>query len=216
MRALTCAALTTGVLVLAGCGGGEQQAPAATAGPSVPVLMPGAPGEPAQTATPGQELPAPETGPLGGDLEFVNGMIPHHRQALEMAALAPERASDEKVKSIAERIALGQEPEIAVMSQWLDNWGESVPLVRGNDHAEHDSGLMPGMATAEQVQQLEGTTGEEFDRMFLTLMIAHHEGALTMVDAAAQEGTSVLVEEMVAEVGVTQTKEIEQMRGLLG
>lgn len=215
MRALICAALTAAVLVLAGCGGGPEPDPAATAG-SAPVLMPGSPGEPAETATPGQELPAPETGPLGGDLEFIKGMIPHHRQALEMAALAPERAADEKVASIAERIALGQKPEIAVMSQWLKNWGEPVPLVRGNDHAEHDSNLMPGMATAQQVQQLEAASGEEFDRMFLTLMIAHHEGALTMVDKAAREGTSVLVEEKVADVGVTQAKEIEQMRGLLG
>lgn len=198
-------------VLLAGCGGGDAQAPA-TAGPSAPVLLPGAPGEPAGTATPGQELPVPDDGPAAGDVEFLSRMIPHHRQALEMAALAPERSSDQAVRAIAERIAIGQEPEIAVMSQWLRDWGEPVPPARGPDH--HDE-PMPGMANDQQMAQLEAAGGAEFDRLFLQLMITHHEGALTMVDDAVRAGTSVPVEQMVSEVAVVQAKEIEQMRALL-
>ena len=112
------------------------------------------------------------------DVRFMQGMIPHHRQALAMAALAPVRTNSPDILEIAGRIDASQEDEIAFMTQWLQQRGEDSdpPL------SPHEHHAMRGMATAEQMQALTDASGVTFDRQFLTLMIAHHEGAIEMVD----------------------------------
>ena len=200
-----------------GCGGGTADVarpdPTATytAG-DVRVLQPGAPGESADVVEPG------ETGELANpgayndaDVEFVTNMVPHHTQALAMASLAPERAQDPRVADLAERIALAQGPEIDLMQSWLAAQG----LPPADPEAAHDAHeSMRGMATPEQMFELESATGEEFDRLFLTMMTEHHEGALEMADAsgAAQHP---IVADMVADTVVSQGTEINRMQALL-
>ncbi|RJK97733.1 DUF305 domain-containing protein [Vallicoccus soli] len=239
-------ALAAGVALLgAGCSGAgtdaagspaaaPSSAPAPTGTPDGAVeVLPGRPGEPNRTGT-GSLAPAPQHN--AADAEFVTTMVPHHAQALEMAALAPDRAQDPSVASLAARIAASQGPEVHQMAAWLqaadlpvpaeaERAGVQVPGEDGGhgghggheghgDHAGHEG--MPGMATPEQMEQLEAASGAAFDRMFLELMIAHHEGALTMAEQLrATGGADVQVEEMSDHVIATQTAEIERMRGLL-
>jgi uncharacterized protein (DUF305 family) len=146
----------------------------------------------------------------------MQGMILHHAQALVMAGWAPARASRSAIKVLAERIDVSQRDEIAFMERWLRERRQSIPEA----HAAHGMGghLMPGMLTAEQLAQLEKARGAEFDRLFLTFMIQHHEGALSMVGelfstpGAAQD---VLVFRFASDVEADQTAEIERMRSML-
>jgi uncharacterized protein (DUF305 family) len=113
----------------------------------------------------------------------MQGMIPHHVQALRMTRLVPERTSREDVPLFAERMDLSQEDEIALMQGWLENRDEAVPsLGAGHDHDGGDAGLMPGMLTEEELVELEAAEGAAFDRLFLESMIRHHLGATAMVD----------------------------------
>jgi uncharacterized protein (DUF305 family) len=121
------------------------------------------------------------------DVDFMAGMIPHHAQAVLMGGWAPTRASRPDVKVLCERMVIAQRDEIAFMRNWLRDRGEFVPAANATAHrmkmngVEHDM-LMPGMLTPEQLAQLEKARGTEWDRLFLTFMIKHHEGALKMVD----------------------------------
>jgi uncharacterized protein (DUF305 family) len=143
-------------------------------------------------------------------------MVPHHQQALELAALAPGRAVDVGVLAIADRISAVQGAEIAMMQSWLDGQDDALGAGHGGGHGGHDGELHPGTATPEQVAALGAATGPAFDRMFLDLMIAHHEGALVMADAVrAGGGTDVLVSQMADDVTATQSAEISRMRDLL-
>ena len=150
------------------------------------------------------------------DVRFMQGMILHHAQALAMAGWAPARASRNAIKVLAERIDVSQRDEIAFMERWLRERRQSVP----ETHAAHGTGghPMPGMLTAEQLAQLEKARGPEFDRLFLTFMIQHHEGALSMVTelfstpGAAQD---VYVFRFASDVEADQTAEIERMRSML-
>ncbi len=194
--------------VLVGCGAAEPVGPT--------VVVPGAPGEAAQVL-PGAEAaerrtPSP-TSPA--DVEFVEGMIPHHQQALEMAALAPGRAADPQVLAMADRISAAQGPEIAVYEAWLAAQDEALRGHGGGHAGGHADGDHPGMATPAQLDELGAATGPAFDRLFLQLMIVHHEGALRMADAVRVGGTDVLVSQMADDVTVTQSAEIDRMRGLL-
>lgn len=184
--------------------------------PGSTVIVPGRPGEQAEVMS-GQEAgerAAPQ--PVSpADVAFVEGMIVHHRQAVEMARLAPDRAADTEVRAIAERIAVAQDVEIAVYENWLT---ERAGAFGGDGHGGHggDPGtLHPGMATPEQVAALAATTGPAFDREFLALMIAHHEGALVMADEQRLGGTDVLASQMADDVTIEQTAEIQRMQALL-
>lgn len=206
-------------LALSGCSSDDATAaptrPPATVGYTagdVPVLVPGAPGGPTETVEPGDEGSFANPGAYGdAEVDFVNGMVPHHGQALRMAEIAVERADDDRVVRLAERIRAGQGPEIAVMQAWLDAQG----LPEADQDAGHDAhGSMRGMATPEQMFALEAAEGPEFDRMFLQLMTEHHEGALEMVEAAGSVSHPV-VSEMVTDTYVTQGVEIDRMQQLL-
>ena len=119
----------------------------------------------------------------------MQGMIGHHAQALEMTALLPSRTAHEEMKLLAKRIEVSQTDEIKMMQRWLEARGLEVPSV----HAHHAAGatLMPGMLTPDEMSRLADAKGAAFDRLFLELMIKHHEGALIMVkDLLAQTGAA--------------------------
>jgi len=144
-----------------------------------------------------------------------------------MAALAPDRAADPQVRAIAERIAGVQGPEVAVMEAWLarqDDAGHGGSGDGGSgDGGSGDGGSgdggdhtgMPGMATPAQLAELGAASGPAFDRLFVTLMIAHHEGALVMAGAVRTTGTDLTVGEIAQDVVATQTVEIDRLRALL-
>lgn len=176
---------------------------------SAPVLQPGAPGEPAATIDP-SDVPA-EAEWNQTDATFVTMMIPHHAQALEMTELAGSRAASDEVKSLARSISAAQGPEIVSMSGWLQARGLEVPAA--DDLPDHAG--MPGMLTPEQMDELGAARGTEFDRLFLTRMIAHHEGALEMAAPVLSKGSDTLATEMAQDVEASQKTEIGIMQKLL-
>lgn len=147
------------------------------------------------------------------DVEFATNMIPHHQQAVEMADIAGTRAQSPEVKKLAADIKAAQDPEIQTMTGWLESWGEPVP---GGEHGGHDmSGSMPGMMTAEEMAQLESLSGAEFDQVFLTMMIEHHEGAVEMARTEQTDGQFPDAIALAETIEAAQNKEITTMRGLL-
>ncbi|MFF4454403.1 DUF305 domain-containing protein [Streptomyces goshikiensis] len=223
LRGLAGAAVVSATLLaLAGCqdDDGKTGANGAKDGRN-PVIAPGKPGERARTLSPEQAArERPDDTPNAADQTYVRGMIEHHRQALTMSALAPDRASAEAVKGLAERIAAAQRPEIGAMEKWLARYPAPSGAAAGTGGGGtggtggHDHGAMPGMATEQQLKELADARGTDFDRLFLKLMTAHHEGALKMAGQALAGGNNVAVEEMATEVVATQTAEIHRMRAL--
>ena len=148
-------------------------------------------------------------------------MIPHHAQALVMTEMVPERAGSDAIRLIAERIAVSQQDEIAMMQRWLRERGEVVPEVTA-EHAGHQMGgeqpMMPGMLSAQELDVLAAASGTEFDRLFLEFMIQHHEGALVMVDelfGSPGAGQSSAIYSIASEVDTDQRAEIARMQRLL-
>ncbi|WP_412078967.1 DUF305 domain-containing protein [Streptomyces xanthophaeus] len=206
------AAVAAGLLLaLTGCQEeGRSDAKTAAQDGQASVIAPGRPGEKARTLSPEQAAgQRPDDSPNAADHTYVQGMIEHHRQALTMSALAPDRASADGVKRLAERIAAAQKPEIGAMEGWLSRYPAPAAGSGGHDH-----GAMPGMATEQQLGELAQARGGDFDRLFLKLMTAHHEGALKMAGEALADGNNVLVEEMANEVVATQSAEIHRMRAM--
>jgi uncharacterized protein (DUF305 family) len=165
---------------------------------------------------------------VAADVSFMQGMIHHHAQAIVMANWAQTHGARSDVRILAARIDVGQRDEIAFMQRWLRERHETVP----DPNAEHDMGgrkismsempmpdmMMPGMLTAEQMAQLKAATGPEFDRLFLTFMIQHHTGALTMVDqlfGSVGGGQELYVFRFASDVGADQTTEIDRMQSML-
>ncbi|MEV6980241.1 DUF305 domain-containing protein [Sphaerisporangium sp. NPDC051017] len=206
---------------VAGCttatGTAEDGRAPVVAGGGAPVIVPGAPGESGRTATPGERVGRPERRASAADVLFAERMIPHHRQALEMAGLAPERSSDARVRSLCARISAGQRPEIDVMARWLRALGRDVPA----DHPGHGDGTTPagqagyGMASLEEMNRLRSSRGEAFDALLLRLMIRHHEGAVTMAGEELAGGTDQIMRAMAADMASGQRVEIGRMRALL-
>ncbi|MFI7532167.1 DUF305 domain-containing protein [Streptosporangium sp. NPDC049376] len=147
----------------------------------------------------------------GKDVMFAQMMIPHHRQAVEMAKLAEGRAASDQVKELAGKIEAAQEPEIRTMSGWLTAWGAQVPGERGMP-MDHD---MPGMMSGQAMEELKGLKGAAFDRAFLTMMIQHHEGAVAMAGQEQAEGVHEPARRMAADIVAGQSAEIATMRRLL-
>ena len=156
------------------------------------------------------------------DIGFMTGMIPHHAQALIMAGWAPSHGARSDVAILCERIVVGQADEIRSMQQWLSDRGLPVPDATSTrmkmNGTEHDM-LMPGMLTDEEMAELDKARGSEFDRLFLSGMIRHHQGAIEMVDnlfkafGAAQDDT---IYKFASDVFSDQSIEIEVMHGMLG
>ena len=153
------------------------------------------------------------------DVRFMQGMIGHHSQALAMSALVPARTQRQDLAVMAERITLSQESEIAQMQRWLETRGEPAPAADAHVHAAMGHGeLMPGMLTEQEMNQLANARGVEFERLFLELMIKHHEGALQMVKtlyATPGSGHDPELYMLASDVDSGQTGEIKRMRALL-
>lgn len=190
-------ALLTTAVVLTGCGNGDDNTAPATSSPAV-------------TGTTTVRVAGDHN---QADIRFAEEMIPHHRQAVEMAALVPSRSSDPAVIDLAARIQQAQDPEITTMTGWLRDWGAAVP--EGSGHGGTDHGNMPGMMTHEQMVQLEAARGPEFDRMWLTMMIAHHEGAVQMAGTELAEGADSDAKALAQQIIDAQQAEIQQMQALL-
>ncbi len=211
---------------------GHVQIPMVTVRNAVSVAMlgaavAGAAGCHSAAAPPGRPEPpplsprpaaAPAAAPVytRADVAFMQGMIGHHAQAIEMTALLDTRTSRPEMKLLAERIDVSQTDEIKMMKRWLEARSEAVP----DDHAHHSPGatLMPGMLTADEMARLAAAKGADFDRLFLEAMIKHHEGALVMVaelfaaPGAAQDSE---IFDFAAHVDADQRMEIARMVGLL-
>ena len=182
-----------------------------------PIIQPGAPGEPARELSADQAVEIAESGFSPDDVRFVHDMIPHHHQALEMAALVADRTNRKELIDVAGRINASQGDEIALMQEWLRDRGQHVPDPTAHD-AMHTSHKMAGMATPEQMAELGESDGTAFDRLFLELMIPHHEGAVKMVKELLDQPGSAhdpVLFEFTSEVTNGQTAEIERMNALL-
>ncbi|MEZ5319150.1 MAG: DUF305 domain-containing protein [Vicinamibacterales bacterium] len=211
--------LTTVARLAVCCGLLGSAAPAAriaaqaTAQSGVPVLRPGAPGQPAAEVSATAPAPLPHS---AADVAFMQGMIGHHQQAVEMVALIADRSTWDDLRTLGRRIAVSQADEIRMMQRWLEARGAEVPSA----HAMHMHGatLMPGMLTPDEMARLAAARGREFDRLWLEGMIKHHGGALTMVkDLFAQPGAAQQGEifAFASDVEADQAMEIDRMRRML-
>ncbi|AXG76353.1 DUF305 domain-containing protein [Streptomyces paludis] len=200
-RAALAAATAAAALVLTACGGGDgasadRGAAAASASPDTVIHN-------------------------AADVSFAQGMIPHHRQAVKMAAVAVSRASSAEVKSLASEIKRAQSPEIRTLSGWLTAWGKPAPAkdAAGHDAAGHANGSMPeAMPEAvggDEMATLEGSSGKEFDTAFLKLMVEHHEGALAMARTERADGANQAAKELADAIITSQAAEITRMKALL-
>ncbi|MEU5943349.1 DUF305 domain-containing protein [Micromonospora sp. NPDC047548] len=183
--------------------------------PSSHVVQPGAPGQPGRSLSGNEVSQLSAPGFTAADTLFIQGMIPHHAQALEMTALLQGRTTNPDLTLLAKRIDVSQRDEIARMQRWLEE--RSVPSMGPNaGHAAHDK-LMPGMLNKEQLGQLKQARGAEFDRLFLTFMIGHHQGALAMVEElyATGGGLEPATDQFAREVNADQSIEIQRMQELL-
>jgi uncharacterized protein (DUF305 family) len=207
----------TGIVVaaLVGGGSGDSGDGGSRRDDGARTVQPGAPGEPSRELD-DDEAPVevPEHNPT--DTAFMQDMVVHHRQALAMTALVADRTDRDDLPVLAERITETQETEIDQVERWLDDRGEEVPAEdEDQDHAAHDR--MPGMATPAQLDRLEASSGPAFDRLFLDLMVAHHQGALTMVEQlyAAGGGLEPAADRFARDVEADQDVEILRMQELL-
>ncbi len=188
-----------------------------------PIFQPGAPGAAARTLTVDESVALSRSGFVDADVAFMQRMLVHHAQAVEMVALMPERPSDQTVRRLGQRIAASQAAEMELMADWLTARG--LPLTAADPHAGHaghqghgEMALMPGMLTPAQMQALASATGTDFDRLFLTGMIQHHQGALDMVDDLNDDPDAAedpLLSGFAASVVADQSAEILRMQSLL-
>ena len=186
-----------------------------TQGPRV--VQPGAPGEASRTVSAAAPSPLPHT---DADVAFMQGMIHHHAQALDMVALLETRTGREDMRLLARRIQISQADEIRMMESWLRARGEDVPDVGAHaGHGVTTSGpLMPGMLTPDEMAQLAAAQGAAFDRLFLEFMIKHHDGALVMVRelfSRAGAGQQGEIFAFASDVEADQTIEIRRMQAML-
>ncbi|MFD6227958.1 DUF305 domain-containing protein [Streptomyces sp. NPDC060232] len=200
-RAAAVVSAGAAAVVLAACGGGDG------AGGS------GGTASPSAAASAQAPAPAGQGQHNAADAAFAKGMIPHHRQAVEMADLAPSRAGSAEVKKLAEDIRKAQDPEIKTLSGWLTSWGEQVPAEGAMDHSAHG---MAGMMTAEQMDRLKTASGAAFDTAFMELMVEHHEGAVAMAKTEQAQGAFPAAKAMAGAIVTSQSAEIAQMNKLLG
>ena len=195
---------------LAGCRSADP-----SGAPPRTIVQPGAPGQPSRTIA-AVDAPVYAIKHTAADVAFMQGMIGHHAQAVEMTDLLQTRTASADMKLLAKRIEVSQTDEIRFMERWLTSRKEPVP----GPHAHHAPGakLMPGMLSAADMARLTASRGVEFDKLFLEYMIKHHQGALVMVDelfasdGAGQEGD---IHAFASDVVADQQMEIARMSGML-
>ncbi len=187
-----------------------------TTSPAAPIVQPGAPGESPRVLTGNAAVDMPQPGYTAADVKFMQGMIGHHAQAIEMTNLLRTRTNSEEMRKLALRIEVSQADEIKMMQHWLTVRGQEVP----GPHAMHMHGatLMPGMLTPDEMNRLAAAKGPEFDRLFLEGMIKHHGGALTMVHdlfATPGAGQDSEIFAFASDVDADQRMEIDRMGAML-
>ena len=194
------------------------------------IIQPGRPGEGNETLKPDTTLARPSTNE--SDIAFMQLMVPHHAQALEMSELAQSRARNGQVVAISRRIKGAQGPEIVSMSSWLQSRDLEVPEsmddaagmdMSGGDHSGHESGggsdhdsggatmAMHGMLSEQEMADLARARGREFDRLFIAGMIQHHQGAVAMAREEMETGSDQLALELASDVAAGQQAEIGRM-----
>ncbi len=182
----------------------------------VPILQPGAPGNPTKELDPETAIAIADSSYTAADIEFLQGMIVHHYQAFLMSEMAPSRTNNQTILDLAGRIDASQIDEIDFMENWLAERGKSIPDPTLMGHSHHHK--MMGMATPEQMNKLEASNSTDFDRLYLNLMIRHHDGAIDMVDRLNEFPGSAYdpqLYEFVTDLENDQAVEIERMNGIL-
>jgi uncharacterized protein (DUF305 family) len=202
---------------------------AAASSQKVPVLQPGPPGTESREISPQRAVEQSGTRYTAADVSFMQGMIHHHAQALDMTELLQTRTDSDDMRKLGTRIAVSQADEIRMMQQWLAVRGQRVPGPHPASPTQHDARaadahyatgapLMPGMLTPEEMNQLAQAKGQEFDRLFLKGMIKHHAGALIMVQdlfAAPGAGQDPEIFAFASDVDADQRMEIARMGAML-
>jgi uncharacterized protein (DUF305 family) len=189
---------------------------AADTAAQVPIVQPGAPGSPSRVISAAEASDLSKVSHTAADIAFMQGMLGHHAQALEMTALRPTRSRREDLRLLALRIELSQADEIKMMERWLKDRGAPLP----DPHAQHTGTmkLMPGMLTTEEMARLAAANGDAFDRLFLEFMIKHHQGAVQMVEglfATSGAGQESSVFAFASDVVDDQQAEMSRMAALL-
>ena len=198
------------------------------------IVQPGAPGEPSRVVTSGTAADLSHVQFTAADVRFMQGMISHHRQAVEMTDLLETRTTSEDMKKLALRIRVSQSDEIGMMQRWLEARGQAAPAAGGHDmggmsmpgmsmpaaqgSAPAASGMMPGMLTPEQMAALAAARGPAFDKLFLEGMIRHHAGALAMVQTLFETpgaGQESDIFAFASDVSADQRMEIDRMTIML-
>lgn len=184
------------------------------------IVQPGAPGQPTKV------LPSNTTAKLppvsAKDVEFMQGMIMHHAQAVEMTALIESRTNNKEIRKIGAKISQSQSDEMNFMKRWLELRGEKIEMpmedMPNMNHSQHDHSMMPGMLSPKQMKELRNADGVEFDRLFLKGMIQHHNGALVMVKdlfQTAGAGQDAEIFNFATDVDTGQRGEIRIMQEML-
>ena len=200
-RARLTAGLIDGVVVLAGCSNGADDSTAAG----------GSAASSAASSAAGSASASASAEFNDADVAFVQGMLPHHEGALEMAQLAEGRAQDPRVLDLASRIEAAQEPEIETMTGWLQAWGQpESDDMGGMDHGGMDMGGMD-----MDMSGLKAASGTEFDRMFLGMMSEHHQQAVDMAETEISDGENADAVALAEEISTSQAAEIEEMQTVL-
>ena len=204
----------------------DQQANSPSGG--VPIVQPGAPGQNSKTLAAATVVVTPRA-PLEADISFMQGMIHHHAQAVEMVDLLRTRSRNRKLQALGNRISISQTDEMKYMKQWLEDRGQPTVMAHAPDGsfrhgpryesmAMDSMPLMPGMLTPQQMKALAKASGPAFDHLFLTGMIQHHTGALIMVEDlfdTAGAGQDNVLYDFATDVDNTQRAEIEIMKSML-
>lgn len=215
--------VSAALLLLGAASAAEQQADPTTA----PIVQPGAPGHASKILSPATASPPPRT-PAEADISFMQGMIHHHSQAVEMTDLLRTRSHSKKLQALGKRISISQSDEIKYMENWLKDRGQATSMAHGHmDHsnmkgmagmASMEMPLMPGMLTPEQMKALAKASGSTFDHLFLTGMIQHHTGALVMVEdlfGTPGAGQDNVLFDFATDIDNTQRAEIQIMQNML-
>jgi uncharacterized protein (DUF305 family) len=184
--------------------------------PPAQIVQPGAPGESSRIIVAYEAVDLSRVQYTAADVQFMQGMISHHAQALEMTELLSSRSESEDMKKLGLRIELSQADEIKMMQEWLRGRGQEVPDVHA--HHAHGATLMPGMLTPEEMGRLAEARGTAFDRLFLEFMIKHHEGALIMVEELLSQpgaGQDSDIFAFTSDINADQSMEINRMGAML-
>lgn len=200
-RVLLAGATATALLALSACGGGDD-------------MSSGSGMDHGSAAKPTASASAGAAASNDADVMFAQMMIPHHREAVEMAEMAETRAADAEVKSLSAKITAAQQPEIDTMTGWLTAWGQPAPAP-GMSMPSMDHGAMPGAMSPADMEKLEAAKGAAFDKQFLTMMIAHHEGAITMAQDEVKEGSNTDAKALAQKIIADQQAEIATMKTIL-